>query len=339
MPLSDAGGGTTSVRVSPEPVVSFVVLCYRFERFIGECIESILSLETTVPFEVIVVDDASPDRSLDVIRSFDDRRIRVIAHEKNEGHARTVTDGFEASRGRYIARIDGDDRYRPGFLSNTLPVFEQYPSVGLVYGDARMIGDQGQLYESSSDRVHGGRTFVGNEFVELLASNFVCAPTIIARAECWKQTLPPPTHLSFHDWYFTLSIARHFDFAFLPVPLADYRIHSGNMHAATARDGSEERSVIWMLDRVFETREEDDRLERRKRSARSFIYASHYLDFAEKYFGTQQRGEARRCYLTALRASPGTFLRRRAALRRLLATQLPTAAYEGLKTVLKRKIS
>src|SRR5207248_7397114 len=54
----------------------------------------------------------------------------------------------------------------------------------------------------------GGKDFKGCELVELLEENFICAPTVIARRECFLDQLPVPSHLSFHDWYLTLKIAQ-----------------------------------------------------------------------------------------------------------------------------------
>src|SRR2546427_530885 len=81
-----------------------------------------------------------------------------------------------------------------------------------------------------SDRQHDGKPFKGCELIDLLQWNFICAPTIIARRECFLRHLPVPSNLSFHDWYFTVKIAQEVEFYFVPSVLADYRVHEGNMH-------------------------------------------------------------------------------------------------------------
>src|SRR5207253_6329760 len=95
-----------------QPRVSFVVLSYNYAHFIGETIQSILDQRGHHDFEIIVVDDASPDNSDEVIKAFRDPRIRYFRHERNQGHAATVTDGLREARGDIVARIDSDDRYR-----------------------------------------------------------------------------------------------------------------------------------------------------------------------------------------------------------------------------------
>ena len=184
-----------------QPVVSFVVLCYNTERYAGDCIRSILALDTDVPFEIVALDDHSPDGTYQVLKSFSDPRLRVMRNEKNLGHQLALEVAIRATRGPLLARIDSDDRYRPDFLNRTLPIFEKYPEVGMVYGDASMIGPGGQEDAPRCDGQHEGKDFKGCELIDLLGWNFICAPTIIARRELIERHLPIPGHLAFSDWY------------------------------------------------------------------------------------------------------------------------------------------
>ncbi len=317
------------------PLVSFVVLSYNYARYIGETIRSILEQEGDHDFEIIVVDDASTDNSREVIAAFRDPRIRYFQHEKNLGHAATVTDGLREARGRYVARIDSDDRYRPAFLNETVPILEQHDGVGLVYGDAAIIDDAGVLTAPATDTQHGGRDYEGNEYVALLERNFICAPTIIARREAWLDALPIPEGLSFHDWYFTLQIARKWNFYFTSSVLADYRVHQANYHTLIARNQTEESSILRLLDELFAEPEQNAALEKAKHSARSRIYAAHYLTLALKYFGAGMSAEARRCYLAAVRRRPA-YLSNASVVRQLLGTFMGIATYQRLKNVVRR---
>jgi glycosyltransferase involved in cell wall biosynthesis len=322
--------------MSVHPHVSFVVLSYNHSRFIGDCLQSILNQKGDIPFEIIVVDDASPDDSAQRIRAFSDSRIRFIHHAKNQGHGPTVKDGFMAARGKLIARIDGDDRYRSDFLEKTVPLFERHPEVGLVYADTAIINDNGQVTNEHGDshEFHQGQDFKGNEFCALLERNFICAPTIIARADAWKKALPVPEGLAFHDWYFTLMIGRRYDFYYCHDVLADYRVHGGNMHALISRNKTEEASIFWWLDKLYSEREENADLEKRKQAVRSRVYAAHYRLIAMKYFGYQMNEEARRCYRKALQLRPGYLLDPR-FFRQYAATLIGRSLYENIKSVLK----
>src|SRR6266571_2177447 len=96
------------------PLVSFVVPCYNYGRYLPDCLASIFGQEGAHDFEVIVIDDGSTDNTSEVLRSFTDPRMEVICHSKNLGHVATVNEGLRQARGTFVARIDPDDRYRSG---------------------------------------------------------------------------------------------------------------------------------------------------------------------------------------------------------------------------------
>lgn len=307
-----------------------MVLSYNFSRFLPQCIESILGQEGAEDFELIVVDDASTDDTRLKLEACRDERIRLILHEVNRGHVASVNEAMAEARGDFIARIDGDDRHRPHFLKSTLSVFDRFPEVGLVYGDVAMIDAEGEVAQAGCDRVHGGRDHKGNEFVQLLEKNFICAPTVIARREAWRAALPVPEGLAFHDWYFTLMMARRYPFYYVNDVLAEYRVHGANLHSRISREKSEERSILWLLDRIYAEREETELLDRAKRRAKARVYAAHFVDFATKYFGFGMYEDARRCYLRALQHRPALAFRAD-VIRRLAATLIGRTRYEAVK--------
>jgi len=324
--------------VNQSPRVSFVVPCYNYGRYLPDCLASILGQQGEQDFEVIAIDDGSTDNSIEVLESVKDSRVRVVVHPRNLGHIATVNEGFLLARGRYIARIDPDDRYRSCFLATTLPLLEAHPEVGLVYGDAAIIDDQGRVTHETSDFVHGGRDFKGNLFLHLLEVNSICAPTAIARREVWFKALPVPEGLAFNDWYFNIIMARYCDFYFAARVLADYRVHASNHHGKVILDKTEELSIILLLDRIFSEVEAHEALERQKQGARRRIYGRHYMTLADKYFGFQMNSDARRCYLAALQYYP-SYILTAGVQRRLAATIFGRRRYERGKDLLKAVLS
>jgi glycosyltransferase involved in cell wall biosynthesis len=322
-----------------EPLVSFVVPCYNYARFLPDCLNSIFAQQGGFDFEIIAIDDCSTDRTPEILRGYAaDPRVRVVTHAVNRGHVFTVNEGLAATRGRFVARIDPDDRYRPSFLATLLPRFEASSTVGMVYGDAAMIGSEGEVQASGCDREHGGRDYQGNELVQLLAKNFICAPTAIARREAWQRFLPVWEGLAFNDWYFNVMMAREYDFCYVHAVVADYRVHGTNHHSRIVLEKKEEASIFRILEWVFAQEERDPRLQKQKLAARRRIYAAQYLDQADKYFGVGHDLDARRCYWSAIRNRPAALLRP-AYLRRLLATYLGRDRYDRIKRVLLAKRS
>lgn len=92
-----------------KPLVSVIVPIYNAELYIQECIDSVLQ-QSFNDFELVLIDDGSADRSLDICyqRALEDSRIRVI-HQDNAGVTRARARGVESSRGEWIAFVDSDD--------------------------------------------------------------------------------------------------------------------------------------------------------------------------------------------------------------------------------------
>ena len=312
------------------PIVSFVVPCYNYGQYLPDCLRGIFGQETGYDdFEIIAVDDGSTDNTQEVLRAFAEPRLRVIVHARNQGHVGTVNRGLREARGRYIVRVDPDDRHRSCFLRETVPILEKYPEVGLVYGDVALINAQGQItVERSSAKWRENHR--GNELVDILQNNYICAPTVIARREAWMSAWPVPDGLTFNDWYFNVMLARRWEYYYVHKVLADYRVHPANHHSRIVADKTEEPSVLWVLNKIYREAEEDQTLEKTKQRMRRQVYASQYLDFAEKYFGAYLNADARRCYAQAIWRQPQLLMRAGVA-RRFAATLTCRTLYEHCK--------
>ena len=95
------------------PKVSIVVPVYNVERYLGECLDSILA-QTLKDIEVIVIDDGSPDNCGKIIDEYTEKDNRIIAiHQKNSGYTTAVNRGIEKARGEYIGIIESDDWIEP----------------------------------------------------------------------------------------------------------------------------------------------------------------------------------------------------------------------------------
>lgn len=123
------------------PCVSVVMPAYNVQEYLGEAIRSVIE-QTFGDFELIIVDDGSTDDSLEVCKSFDDPRIRIV-HQLNRGLAGARNTGISEARGRYIALLDSDDRWLPEKLSLHVIHLENNPDVGVSYCGSRFIDEKG----------------------------------------------------------------------------------------------------------------------------------------------------------------------------------------------------
>src|SRR5579864_6385259 len=109
-------------------LVSIVIACYNYGRFVGEAIESALS-QTYTPVEVIVVDDGTSDDSVEVASRYP---VTVLT-QKNSGVCVTGNRGIRASHGEFVLRLDADDRLAPTYVEETLGALREHPECDFAY--------------------------------------------------------------------------------------------------------------------------------------------------------------------------------------------------------------
>jgi len=126
------------------PLVSVITAAYNAERFIREAVDSVLA-QTLTDFELIVVDDASTDATADILKSYADKRIRVLRNERNLKRAAARNIGAAIARGKYVAIHDADDIALPHRLETQVRYLDLHPRVVVVGSQAVGIGEQGNV--------------------------------------------------------------------------------------------------------------------------------------------------------------------------------------------------
>lgn len=121
--------------------VSVIVPVYKAERYLRKCLDRILG-QTSPDFELILIDDGSPDSSGAICDEYEvrDDRVRVF-HQKNTGVAKTREQGIKLARGEYIFWIDADDYVNQRLIEKVLHCFAETSADIVTYGNADIIGD------------------------------------------------------------------------------------------------------------------------------------------------------------------------------------------------------
>ncbi len=127
-----------------KPKISVIMSVYNGERYLRDAIDSILQ-QTFTDFEFIIVDDASTDSSLSIIRGYPDSRIRVIANGENIGLTRSLNKAIEQARGEYIARQDADDISLPARFQEQISYLEKHPDVVMLGTSVYRIDEEGRV--------------------------------------------------------------------------------------------------------------------------------------------------------------------------------------------------
>lgn len=124
--------------MTPDPIVSVVLIFFDDERFLGEAINSVLD-QTFEDWELLLVDDGSTDGSADIARQVaaaHPQKVRYLDHpdHANRGISATRNRGISQARGRYVAFLDSDDVWNPEKLEEQMAILEKHPEVGLLFG-------------------------------------------------------------------------------------------------------------------------------------------------------------------------------------------------------------
>lgn len=115
---------------------------YNCERTLVASVQSILN-QTLESWELLIVDDGSTDRTVDVARSFQDERIRVVADREHGGLVAGLNQAIQISGGKYFARMDGDDVAYPERLERQVDYMERHPEIDLVGCSMLVFGEDG----------------------------------------------------------------------------------------------------------------------------------------------------------------------------------------------------
>ncbi|MCL6557363.1 MAG: glycosyltransferase [Firmicutes bacterium] len=209
------------------PTVSVIIPTYNRAHLIGRAIRSVLE-QTYQDFEIIVVDDGSSDNTEEVVKSFNDPRIRYIRHEQNRGGSAARNTGIRAARGEYIAFLDSDDEWLPEKLERQVQTLINLDeATGLIYTGLRFVGHNGAIIREQQPR------FKGYLLENLLRRNVIgTTSSVMVRRSCiqrvglFDEVLP-----SRQDLDLWVRIAKEFKIDCVPEVLTVHYVHEQRITA------------------------------------------------------------------------------------------------------------
>ena len=123
-------------------LVSVIVPVYNVENYIAQTLKSVLA-QTYDNFELLIVDDESPDSSIEICQKFADPRVKII-RQKNRGLAGARNTGIRHAQGDYLAFLDSDDLWLPEKLARHIKHLEDSPEVGVSFSRSQFIDGEGK---------------------------------------------------------------------------------------------------------------------------------------------------------------------------------------------------
>lgn len=243
-----------------EPKVTFIVPCYKLAHLLPECINSILT-QTFEDFEILIMDDSSPDNTPEVAASFHDPRVIHVRNEPNLGHLRNYNKGIGLARGKYVWLISADDYLRrPYVLERYVKLLDEHPEVGYVCCPGVKVRGGvettvvGYAFDGNRDAILDGRKFLA----KLVRENTIVAPSGCVRKECYQKISVFPLNMPWGgDWYLWASFAFSYDVGYMAEPMVCYREHELSMTTKLMNDdvaqcSTEDIAMPWIFKRKAE---------------------------------------------------------------------------------------
>lgn len=200
-------------------MISVCLATYNGEKYIQQQLESIIS-QLELDDEIIVSDDGSNDSTLEIIRSFHDKRIKILeANFKNPTY--NFENALNHAKGKYIFLADQDDIWMPEKLNTMIYYLQTYD---LVLSDNKIIDKNGQkLHASFFVLNHSDTGIIHNIF-----KNSYIGCCMAFNRKILLKSLPFPPNIPMHDWWIGMIAESCGKPYFIHKPLVLYRRHSSN---------------------------------------------------------------------------------------------------------------
>lgn len=200
-------------------MISVVMASYNGERYIGEQLKSILS-QLAPDDEVVVSDDGSSDRTVEIVEAFRDPRIRLLPQNSRLGYVANFERAVRASRGEVIFFSDQDDVWLPTKVDRLV---ESLKNSVCVASDATVVNERLQIIHSSYFKWRKVSKF---SFFHMYVRPAIIGATLACRRAFLESVLPFPAGVP-HDFWMALHAARRNQLAVIAEPLILYRRHPG----------------------------------------------------------------------------------------------------------------
>src|SRR6266850_6384990 len=213
------------------PPVSVICLCYNHARFVKEAIASVFR-QTHPAVQLVVVDDASTDNSVQVIRESmqDHPEITFLPLLQNVGNCRAFNKGFALSTGAFIIDLAADDVLKPSRMTVGVDAFASLgPDYGVHFSDAELIDESGNRIGYHSDRFPHASIPQGDIYKHLISRYFINSPSMMIRRSVLERLGGYDESLAYEDFDFWMRSSREWKFCYTAEALVKKRMLKDSM--------------------------------------------------------------------------------------------------------------
>lgn len=214
--------------------ISVAMCTYNGARFLSEQLESIAA-QTRLPEELVICDDRSTDKSVEVIKAFLPRApftVRLDINDNNRGSTKNFEKAIRLCQGEIIALADQDDVWCPHKLASIERAFYRGLNVAAVFSDAELINEDSEplndtLWNSFSFTRHKQSRFKNGHALEVLLKHLIVTGATMAFREKYRDLMLPIPSNQIHDSWISFLLASVAEIALIEPPTIRYRQHPG----------------------------------------------------------------------------------------------------------------
>lgn len=236
------------------PLVSVICLCYNHEKFIEEAIVSVLN-QTYSNVEIIVVNDASTDDSMQIIKQLltSHPEIVFINLEQNVGNCAAFNIGWRSAKGDYVIDFATDDVLLTTRIEEGVSIFHSVTDeYGVQFSDAELINEAGERLGLHSDRYPHNTIPLGDVYLDVIQRYFICAPSMLIKREVLESLNGYDESLAYEDFDFWIRSARRFKYIYVPKVLVKRRLLSNSMRGQQFKRGSSQlKSTYKVCEKIY----------------------------------------------------------------------------------------
>jgi glycosyltransferase involved in cell wall biosynthesis len=212
--------------------ISYVVPCYNHELFLKDCLNSIKN-DIFVESEIIVIDDGSTDKSVSVIKNWisENPSLNVkLIEQSNKGVCATLNKLFDLAQGDFIRPIGSDDVIILESTKKLVFKLQEQNQYLMAFGDSSTIDETGALIAKSHIEYLGKsiKKYQNHLKESVIGSWAVSGPVFLCKKNMLQVVGQYDEELLIEDWNMYLKLVARDSLAFLPEPVAQYRIHKRN---------------------------------------------------------------------------------------------------------------
>jgi glycosyltransferase involved in cell wall biosynthesis len=216
-------------------LLSVITPARNMARYLPQTLDSVAAL--TAPHEHLVVDGASDDGSVELLRRRDDPDLKWTS-EPDRGQTEAVNKGLERSRGELIGWLNGDDAYLPAAVDRAVEHLEHHPETMAVYGQINYVDESGAVFRTVTPPRFRWRRY-------LYLGSFLPTPTVIFRRRLLAQAPSlNEAYVDAADYDFYLRLLRGARVDPLGEPLVNFRYHPTSKTSADVWTQLDEAQAI-----------------------------------------------------------------------------------------------